>query len=243
MTEPTNPTTTPTPPSYNMPPPAVQQSQWTPPQTSQPPAAQWAPPTQQAPKRKRRIFRKLFIGVVALIGLIILLAVVAKPEVAVNAVVPGAVPSTTTGDVYVPPGSPEAVTGGPLAFAAPYKWEDGLKVTVGKPQSFKPSKSAIATAGAARYVTMEITIVNGTPGNYSAGTTAVSATAGGTAADMVFDSASKINWAPQTEILPGKSATFRVAWAIPSKDAVELQVQVAPGYGVGYSNAIYLGTF
>lgn len=231
-----------TPPAFQVPPPAAGPAA---PVGWQPPAP--APAEQQPPAKRRRrfTFKRLLLGTLALFGLIVLLAVIASPKGAVSAVAPGALPATTSAsdsDVYVPPGAQAAAA--PLAFGSEHKWEDGLAVKLGKPQSFKPGKyAALTSSPAARYVTMEVTILNGTPANYAAGSTTVDATAGGAAAEKVFDSGSKISWAPTTDVLPGKAVTFRVAFAIAEKAPVDLQVEVGPAYGVQYSKAIYTGTF
>lgn len=241
MTEPSTPTTH----SYNTTPSPVQPTDASESQ-NHPAVGQPSLAPAAAPKRKRHLFRKVFFGFVACVGLLILLVAIAKPEAAVNAVAPGALPTTIpTSDVYVPPGaasSPSAASAAPLAFGATYKWSDGIQATAGKPQIFKPSKTSTTTAGAVRYVTLEISIANGTTANYDSSSTVVNASVNGEAADRVFDSASKVGGPPQTELLPGRVATFRVAFAVMTKDPVEFQVEIGPGYGVAYSTAIYLGS-
>lgn len=196
------------------------------------------------PARKpRKLGRKILVVVLALAGLFVLIGVLAKPEAAVSAIAPQAVP---TSDVYVPPGAAAAssASAAPLTFGQPYKWEDGVAVTLGKAQLFKPSKTAAlsATGPAARYITFEVTITNGTGANYTASSTVLGATFAGADAERVFDSASKVVGPPTTDILPGKTVTFRVGFAISSKDAGELQVEVTPNYGMGYTKAIWDGT-
>lgn len=196
-----------------------------------------------APRKQRKLGRKILVVLLPLIGLFVLIGALAKPEAAVNAIVPGAVP---TSDVYVPPSAAaaSAASAATLTFGQPYRWEDGMVVTLGKAQTFKPTKTAAlsATGPAARYITFEVTMTNGTGQNYAASSTVFGATFAGADAERVFDSASKVLGPPMTDILPGKTVTFRVGFAIATKEAGELQVEVTPNYGMGYSKAIWDGT-
>lgn len=198
--------------------------------------------TSQVETRKpRKLGRKILAVALALVGLFVLIGVMAKPEAAVSAIVPGVVP---TSDVYVPPGAAAASdpANAPLLFGAKHTWENGMAVTLGKAQVFKPGQYAAKTSTpAARAVTFEVTITNGTSENYSAMSTIIAATFAGADAERMFDAASKVGGPPMTDILPGKSATFRVAFAIPTKDPGELQVEIGPAYGLG-DKAIYVGS-
>jgi len=241
MTEPSTPTTH----SYNTSPSDVQPTDASAPQFHPPVGQPSLPPAPAPAKRKRHLFRKVFVGFVACVGLLVLLVAIAKPQAAVNAVAPGALPTTIpTSDVYVPPGATgEGSSAAPLAFGATNTYEDGLAVTVGKPQLFKPSKTAAIVGGAAaRYVTMEIVITNGTTTNYAAASTVINATFAGAEVQRVYDAASKVSGAPTNDVLPGKSVVFRVGFAVPTKDAGELQVEVSPAYGIQYSNTILVGS-
>jgi hypothetical protein len=138
------------------------------------------------------------------------------------------------------PGAPDqASTTG--TFGQNITWPDGVAVTVSEPKAYRPSSSAAASRAAARYVSMTITLTNGSDKNVEATGTTLAVTANGTPADEVFDSAKGIGGSPTSTVLPGKSVTYTVAFGVPTKEQTELQVEVRPGFGFGYQPAIFTG--
>jgi hypothetical protein len=132
----------------------------------------------------------------------------------------------------------ESTTG---AFGQKITWPDGVAAMVSELKAYKPSNSAAGAQAASRYVSMTVTLTNGSDKNIEATGTSLSATADGAVADQVFDSAKGIDGSPTSTILPGKSVTYTVAFGLPSKDPVDLQVDVRPSFGYGYQPAIFTG--
>jgi hypothetical protein len=135
-------------------------------------------------------------------------------------------------------GQDQSTTG---AFGQTITWPDGVAVSVSKPETYKPSSSASIGPGAARFVSMKVTVTNGSNKDLAATGADLSATANGAPAEQVFDSAKGLNGSPSSTILPGKSVTFTVAFGLPSKDPGDLQVELRPGFGIGYQPAIFTG--
>jgi hypothetical protein len=154
----------------------------------------------------------------------------------------GAAPSAAAPEA---PGAPadastpeESTTG---AFGQNITWPDGVAVTVSEPKAYRPSSSAATDQAAARYVSMTVTVTNGSDKNIEATGTTLAATANGTPADQVFDSAKGIGGSPSSTVLPRKSITYTVAFGLPAKEQVDLQVEVRPSFGLGYQPAIFTG--
>lgn len=153
----------------------------------------------------------------------------AAPTAAAPAV-PGA-PADTGSDAA-------STTGG---FGQRITWPDGVAVTVSQPKAYRPSSSAATSQSAARYVSMTVTLTNGSDKNVEATGTALAVTANGTPADEVFDSVKGIGGSPTSTVLPGKSITYTVAFGVPTKEQTELQVDVRPSFGFGYQPAVFTG--
>ncbi len=155
----------------------------------------------------------------------------------------GAAPSAAA---PVAPSAPAGDTTGaaasaPGAFGQTYTWPDGLAVTVSELEAYRPSSTAATGQTAARYVSMTVTLTNGSDKNVEATGTTLVATAGGTPAEQVFDSAEGVAGSPTSTVLPGKSLTYTVAFGVPTEEQTDLQVEVRPGFGLGYQPAIFTG--
>lgn len=125
------------------------------------------------------------------------------------------------------------------AFGETTSYPDGLKITLSKPAPFKPSSTASTSDADARWVVSTVTVVNGSAKNYNPVLLSVNGSVNGAEAGRVFDSKNKIGTAPSSEVLPGKSVTFRVVFGIPTKDPVELQLDAS--LGLSHKTAIYVG--
>jgi hypothetical protein len=112
---------------------------------------------------------------------------------------------------------------------------------VAEPQAYQPSNSAATSQAAARYVSLTVTLTNGSDKNVDAMGTTLAVTANDNAADQVFDSAKGIGGSPTSTVLPGKSITYTVAFKLPTKARADLQVEVRPSFGFGYQPAIFTG--
>ncbi len=114
-------------------------------------------------------------------------------------------------------------------------------MTVSELEAYRPSSSAATSRTAARYVSMTVTLTNGSDKNVEATGTTLVATAGGAPAEQVFDSAKGVLGSPTSTVLPGKSVTYTVAFGMLTKEQTDLQVEVRPGFGFGYQPAIFTG--
>lgn len=104
----------------------------------------------------------------------------------------------------------------PLAFGQTWAPPGKLSVTVGAPAAYKPSSSAFVPGGAAaRAVAMDVTVINTDKAQpVPAMTLSLQATAGSTQAQEIQDSGQNVG-TPTATILPGKTLTWKVAFAVP----------------------------
>jgi hypothetical protein len=114
------------------------------------------------------------------------------------------------------------------AFGGTSSWETGVQVTVQQPKAFRPSSTA-AGADRARAVSFEVNVTNGSDAPLELATMTIQASFNGQPIDQIFDSAKDIGGTPSTSVLPGKSATFSVAYSL-DKEPGELQLEVRPGF-------------
>ena len=171
------------------------------------------------------------------------LVIVSNAFTELDNTIKGAAPSAAA---PVAPGTPanasapveESTTG---AFGQKYTWPDGVAVTVSGPKAYRPSSSAATSQAAVRYVSMTVTLTNGSDKNVEATGTSLAVTANGAPAEEVFDSAKGIGGSPTSTVLPGKSVTYTVAVGVPTKEKADLQVEVRPSFGLGYQPAIFTG--
>lgn len=111
-------------------------------------------------------------------------------------------------------------------FGQTFVYDDGITVTISAPTAFTPSSTAIPS-GPGKYVTFEVTIVNGSPENYNPNMITLSAQSGNTEADRVFDTAKDIG-SPTTTVLPNRQVTFKAAFKV--ENPTDLIVQIAPSF-------------
>jgi hypothetical protein len=132
-----------------------------------------------------------------------------------------------------PPTSAAAVN---PRFGETYEYEDGLSLTISAPQPYTPSDSAaVGEPVPTQFVVFEVTIKNGTGGNYDPVSFTATMQSGNTEQQQVFDSAAGIGGTPTTPILPGRESVFRIAFG--AGDPNDLVMQVSPGFE--YDAVIY----
>jgi hypothetical protein len=140
--------------------------------------------------------------------------------------------ATDNEDVSVPEDTPsdEESTpeeAAPEKFGGSFTYEDGISVTISKPKPFTPSDTAAADE-APHYVQFTVTLVNGTAKRFDPAlfnTTIQSANEEG---DLVIDSAKGIGGGPNTKLLAGREAKFRIAYGV--KDPKDLVLEVNPDF-------------
>jgi hypothetical protein len=106
-------------------------------------------------------------------------------------------------------------------------YPDGLAVSVSGAEPFTPTEWAAGTEGFTQFVRMDVTITNGTDEAFDPSLAFVTASSGGVEASSVFDSEAGVGGGPTTQVLPGASVTFAVAFGV--SDPADLVVEVEPG--------------
>lgn len=112
-------------------------------------------------------------------------------------------------------------------FGDTYTWNDGVAVTVGKPQPFTPTADAFVEDEAlrAQAYAFDVTVENGSGEPVDSMETSLQASSGGEQSGMVFDSAAGID-SPTVSIQPGKSLSFTVVFTL--KDPADINMDVSP---------------
>ena len=107
-----------------------------------------------------------------------------------------------------------------LDFGESYTWDDGITVTVGKPDKFKPSRYAAADKAEA-YLKFKVTVVNKSKESLDLGLTYVSVQSANKEADQVFDSKNDLEGSPSTKLLKGRESEWEIGFGVVDpKDAV-----------------------
>lgn len=110
-----------------------------------------------------------------------------------------------------------------LAFGDSTTYEDGLTITVGKPQPYRPSDTAAFEKSAA-YRKFEVTIVNNTGKRFDPSLFTTTLQSSNKEGDEVFDSGGGIEGAPSTTLLNGREAKFEIAYGLADPDDIVLEV-------------------
>jgi len=123
--------------------------------------------------------------------------------------------------------------GGSVTFS------DGIVLGTSAPAAFKASKYAAAEPGRQFVTTM--TATNNSQENYVPSSDVyTTASAGGVECGRIFDSEKKIEIEPSTPVLPGRSVSWKAAWACEAPAGAEL-VLAAKSNVLGDS-AVFVGT-
>lgn len=116
---------------------------------------------------------------------------------------------------------------GQPTFGDTYTWNDGMAVTVGKPQPFTPSEWASIDDENGQHHVFDVTVVNGTSEAHDAFEVSLQASSGGEQSGTIFDTDNGID-IPTVSIQPGKSLNFKVAFTL--KDPSDINMDVSPGW-------------
>jgi len=115
----------------------------------------------------------------------------------------------------------------PLRFGETQAYEDGVTVTVAKPEAYDPSPSAYGLEKGDLALQVKITIVNGSTQPIDIRTALPSMRDGkGAAAQAVFDGGSTKPF--EGELMPGKQAMSQFTYSVAPEGAKDVQVDVAP---------------
>ena len=135
--------------------------------------------------------------------------------------------SQPTASPHPPPSSeptesekPERKT---LPFGKSYTWDDGVTVTVGKPQKFKPSAYTVVDK-TKRYLRFSVAVVNKSSKPIDLGLAYISVQSGNKQASEVFDSGTSLRGPPDTKVLKGRTSQFEVGFAVTDPKDVVMEV-------------------
>jgi hypothetical protein len=117
-------------------------------------------------------------------------------------------------------GVPEPAT---LEFGKSYTWDDGVRVTVGKPTKFEPSAYAVVEKSK-RYLKFTVTVVNKSDKPIDLGLTYISVQSKNEQAHDVFDSGSDLRGPPTTKVLKGRESQFEVGFGVADPKDVVMEI-------------------
>ncbi|MBM7173672.1 DUF4190 domain-containing protein [Streptomyces sp. G44] len=127
-----------------------------------------------------------------------------------------------------------------LRFGETFTYDDGVKVTVAPPVSYRPSTYALGHSEGDKARTVKITVVNGTDRAVDLDLTNVTfKDADGAEAEKIFGDGLPRELAGN--LLPGKEAVATYAVSLPADAATTLEVQVEPGF-LRYDSATWAGS-
>ena len=119
-------------------------------------------------------------------------------------------------------------------FGTAYEWEDGLYVHISKPTPFKPSEYA-AGGKAPHNLAFVVKIVNNTHKVYDPTEFSTTLQAGNAEAEEVYDSGNGFSGSPETKLLPGREAQFKIGYNM--ANVSDLVLEVSPGFD--YDSALF----
>lgn len=124
-------------------------------------------------------------------------------------------------------GQPTAEEGMPVQdFGEAFTYSDGIQITVGEPTSMTSGEWASPenTQGSA----FTVTIVNGSQAPFDPSMANISVQSANTEAEQIFDSEGGYGSSPETTLLPGREASYKVAFA--TSDPKDLVVEATPSW-------------
>jgi hypothetical protein len=116
-----------------------------------------------------------------------------------------------------------------LKFGKSHSWRDGVSVTVGKPQLFKPSKFAV-TEKSKHYVKFPITVVNKAAKPIDISWTHISVQSNNKDADQFYDSLSGLKGPPETKVSKGRKSDFEVGFGVANPHDLTLELVLNGDY-------------
>ena len=110
-----------------------------------------------------------------------------------------------------------------LRFGRSYTWDDGVTVTVGKPQRFTPSEFAVVKKSR-RYVKFTVTVVNKSKKPIDLGLTYISVQSDNKEADHVFDFPTGLQGPPDAKVPKGRESQFHVGFGVADPQDMIMEV-------------------
>jgi hypothetical protein len=123
-----------------------------------------------------------------------------------------------------------------LAFGKTYTWHDGVRMTVGKPQKFQPSKWAVVDSSKV-YVKFTMSVVNKSKKPIDLGLTYISVQSRNKEADQLFDSVSGLKGPPDKKVSKGSASEFEVGFGV--ADPKDLVMEIAIHDDLGRPTLLY----
>ncbi|MGK5729139.1 hypothetical protein [Streptomyces sp. URMC 124] len=129
------------------------------------------------------------------------------------------------------------------AFGDTYAYRSGLKVTVGKPQRFTPSGTALGHSAGNQPVKFTVSVTNGSKDPLDTAGILVTVESGDKAdrAAQIFDSASGVGTPFTGTLEPKGSGKATLAFDIPQTGLGHVDVAVRPGFGQDLATAHWTG--
>ncbi|MDP9421143.1 MAG: hypothetical protein M3P53_13560 [Actinomycetota bacterium] len=122
-----------------------------------------------------------------------------------------------------------------LSFGETFTYENGLSITVSAPEPYTKSDTGAGAEDSAAQVKFDVTVVNGTSERYEPALFSTTLQSDNAEGDAIFDSANGINGAPSTVLLPGREASFAIAYGV--SNPADLVLEVSPGFE--YESIVY----
>jgi hypothetical protein len=137
-------------------------------------------------------------------------------------------PPSSQPTVQTPPPSSQPTAGGvpepeTLEFGKSYTWDDGVRVTVGKPTKFEPSAYAVVEKSK-RYLKFTVTVVNKSDKPIDLSLTYISVQSNNEPAHDLFDSGSGLRGPPTTKVLKGRESQFEVGFGVADPNDVVMEI-------------------
>ena len=136
-------------------------------------------------------------------------------------------PAETSEDTTVEEPEPSLTGGDPgiLKMGETFTYVDGLQVTISTPTPM--TSSEWAAPGSAAGLSFDVTILNGTSNPYDPSLDYLTAQIGNTEAEEIFDTDNGYDGTPMTSILPGREASYKVAFV--GTDTENVVFEYVPG--------------
>lgn len=160
----------------------------------------------------------------------------ATPVTASNDADPAATAApSAAAETETPTADTEEVTDdGPIAFGKTVTFEDGLEMTVGVPEKFKPSEYAAGADGDGTAMKFQVTLKNGTDKTFDPALFYATVSSNEAEAEAIFDEG--LEGSPSTKLLKGKTVKFTVGYMV--LNAKDITMDANPGM-FEYADTIY----
>ncbi len=124
-------------------------------------------------------------------------------------------------------GASAAQAGNDLKFGADHRFASGVTISVGSPESFKPSASAYPRSP--RGAAFDVELTNDGATTYKLSGLTVTATSAGTPVKQVVDTTQGFTGITDAgkDVLPGRTVHVTLAFAVP-QEATQLRLQIRP---------------